>query len=182
MPFFPLKPLLLCIGVFCFVACVGSNEGNRKANLPANLEKSKSTLNENANVAKDDVSELGTIINLPFEPDLSSVWREIDLKVQAGDRIPGPNDRKLVAVLKFTPENSAAIVAKAETYQPPTSALLEVESWYPPELIAQSGNSGDETLKGNSYAANDFIKAPFISGKLIRVENTDLFILELTTY
>jgi hypothetical protein len=182
MSIFPQKTLLLWIGIFCFTACVGSNEGNRNANLPANSVQNNSTLNEDANVAKDDVSELSTIINFPFEPDLSSVWREIDLKTQSDDRIAGPNDRKLVAVLKFTPEDSAAIVAKAETYKPLVAGVLEVESWYPPELIAQSGNAGDETLKGNSYAANDFMKAPFISGKLTRIENTDFFVLELTTF
>ncbi len=182
MPNFARKPLLLCAGILWFSSCVGSNDGNRNANSLANSASGNTTLNENANVAKDDVLELERIINLPFEPDLSSVWREINLKEQSGEHISGPNDRKLIAVLKFKPEESEAIVAKAETYRPSVPAVLEVESWYPPELIAQSGNSGNETIKGNSYAANDFIKTPFIGGKLTRVANTDLFILELTTF
>ena len=51
----------------------------------------------------------------------------------------------------------------------------------PPELIAQSQGSGDEILKGKSYAANEFFSESYKNGKITRINDTDYFILELTS-
>lgn len=179
MRIFPPKSIYLFFGILSFCACSGED---RPVNQTSNATNSIATIDENANVAKDDVTELERIISLPFEPDESSVWRELDLKAIGGNRVSSPNDRKLIAILKFTAEETLEIVKRAETHKAAVPAVLDVESWYPPELIAQSGNSGDKTLKGNSYAADDFIKTPFTGGKLTRIDNTDFFILELTTF
>ncbi len=64
-----------------------------------------------------------------------------------------------------------------------TAALGALASW-PARLMAaggaQSELSGDETLKGNSYAANDFLQSPYEAGKLTRLEDSNYFILELS--
>ncbi len=83
--------------------------------------------------------------------------------------------------MKFTTEQADEIVKRAETYKAPVAVQMEAEEWFPPELIAQSGASGDDTIKGNSYAANDFVKTPYTGGKLTRIVNTDYFVLELIT-
>lgn len=180
MKFFPKKSIYFLLSAVLLLNACGEN-----ANVNTNQETNKTDeiSNENANVAKDDVAELSRIINLPFDPDESSVWREIDLTPNiANEKNSGKSDRKLIAVLKFTPEQTAEIVKRAETYKPSVPAVLEPESWFPPELTAQSQASGDETIKGNSYAANDFVKTPYTDGKLTRIVNTDYFILELTAF
>ncbi|HEX8638579.1 MAG TPA: hypothetical protein VF692_10990, partial [Pyrinomonadaceae bacterium] len=100
-------------------------------------------------------------------------------KTNTQDNAAPPTGKKMTAVLKFTAEDAARIVAQAETYRPATPAQIETESWFPAELIAQSELSGDETLKGNAYAANDFLQPPYSDGKLTRLENSSYFILEL---
>ena len=72
------------------------------------------------------------------------------------------------------------VVAAAAQHRPPVPEKLATESWFPPELISQGDISGESALNGQSYAANDFIRPPYSEGKLIRIENSDYFILELT--
>jgi hypothetical protein len=172
MKSFPRKSQIVLLSVvLLFGACAENGDGN--VNQASNTNQTKIADN-NANIAKDDVAELSSLINSPFEFDESSVWREVNQGT--------PNGRKLIAVLKFTKEQSDEIVKRAETYKPAVSAQIEPEDWFPPELIAQSEISGDELIKGNSYAANDFVKSPYTGGKLTRIVNTDYFILELTTF
>ncbi len=179
MKFFPETSLFILLSVVLLSgAC--DETANVNMNQAANNANHTGISNNNANIAKDDVAELSGLINSPFEFDDSSVWREVNLGIP-NDRVPGPTDRKLIAVLKFKPDEADEIVKRAETYKPAVSARLEAESWFPAELIAQSQASGDETIKGNSYAANDFVKAPYTGGKLTRIVNTDYFILELMT-
>lgn len=170
----PIKSIIyLLTGIVFLSACAGS--GNVNTNQTSKNSGQTANESSNANVAKDNVIELAVLINSPFEFDESSVWREVKIDDSSGNK-------KLIAVLKFKPEDAAEIVKRAEGYKPSVPAELEAESWFPPELVAQSGNSGDEMLKGNSYAANDFVKSPYIGGKLTRIANTDFFVLELTTF
>jgi hypothetical protein len=170
----PLKSIICLLTCIIFLsACVGG--GNVNSNNSSDNSVQSKNDNNNANIAKDDVVELANLINSPFEFDESSVWREVKVNESSGNK-------KLIAVLKFKPEDAVEIVKRADGYKPSVPAELEAESWFPPELVAQSGNSGDEMLKGNSYAANDFVKTPYIGGKLTRIANTDYFVLELTTF
>ncbi len=175
----PIKSIIyLLTGILFLSACVES--GNLNTNQTPDNSVQAGTENNNANIAKDNVIELASLINSPFELDESSVWREVQTTPQNNNS--GSTNKKLIAVLKFKQEDAAEIVKRAESYKPSAPSEMEAESWFPPELIAQSGNSGDETIKGNSYAANDFVKSPYIGGKLTRVVNTDFFVLELTTF
>lgn len=84
--------------------------------------------------------------------------------------------------MKFKTGDADKIAAQAEKISPPQPAQIETETWYPEELTAQSQLSGDESLKGTTFAANDFLQPPYVNGKLTRVENTDYFVLELTSF
>lgn len=168
----PRKIFILLMLLAFALSCSTASDNGNTANIDVNSLP-------NTNVAKDDPSELARIIELPFEPDESSVWRETELPGRSSET--GAIHKKLVAVLKFTPEQTAEIIQRAEKIKPSEPVEMETESWFPPELIAQSGISGNETVKGNSYAADGFVKKPFNGGKLTRVVNTDYFILELTT-
>ena len=57
---------------------------------------------------------------------------------------------------------------------------IENETWFPDDLIAYGEMSGDDTLKGTSYAANAFLQDPFNEGRVVRIEGTNYFVLEAT--
>lgn len=165
--------VLLITGLFG-LSCRSLTSGNE------NSSNSVQTNTNSANSpAKDDVSELLTIVRLPEVPE-EVVWREEPLG-KMNDRVPGPNDRKLVAVLRYDAETAAKLLAQIEKSKQPEPAEIDAESWFPEELIAQSQVSGNEMLKGTTYGASDFFNMPYGNGKITRVENTNYFVLELYT-
>ena len=145
-------PLLSCGGP--------RTAGNAEAN-------SAGQANDAANLTRTNVEELGMLINMPFETE-DAVWRS------------DPDQKKITAVLRFSSEDARKLTEQAEKQRKPTSAVIGSESWFPAELVAQSDQSGDDSLKGISYAADDFYQAPYTDGRIIRIENTDYFVLELT--
>lgn len=148
----------------------------------ANLAANSSSPNASAVAPKDNVEDLANIIKLNVEPE-EATYAETNLNDQHGEQnLPGPNEKKLVAVLKFSPEKAAQIIAQAEKYQPPAASETSAESWYPAELTAQSQLTGDGTIKGITYSAQDFMQAPYRNGKLTKIDNTNYFILELITF
>jgi hypothetical protein len=171
-----VSAFIFVTGLLFLGACRAETNSNG-SNLPDRV----ANISDNGSVAKDDFRELGKIVNLPFEPDESAVWREFDPNGQNSEnRLPVRSGVKLVAVLKFSPEQTAEIIKNAERYNPSVPSAIEVETWFPVELIALSKVSGDQTLKGNSYAPNDFVKSPYANGRVTLITNTDYFVLELT--
>lgn len=171
--------------IFCIFLIVNCKKYDDTQNLNAptpDLTQSANT-NNAANLAKDNTEELQEIIKLPFEPDVeATVWREIS---PANDGNNNQNstsaNKKLIAVMKFSAEDAQKLVELAATHQPPPQPVeTAAETWFPPELVAVGGVSGNETLKGTVYSAEDFLKAPYMNGRLIKVDETDYFILELT--
>ncbi len=165
---------LICgffLSIFLFSACV-NNETDKNANLSAN--QTANYANDNKIPPKDDVEELERIIKLSLHPE-EATWRETDLNAPKGEM-------KLTAVLKFLSEDANKITAQAEKYKPVVASDIDAEDWFPAELIAQSQLSGDGNLKGKSYAANDFLHTPYTNGKITHIDDTDYFVLELTSF
>ncbi len=166
MKFFQAKLVFLFLtSLFLFSACGRSENANQKANSANQAANADS----NSDSTKDDTEEFGRIVSLPYVPE-ETTWRETTSQ----------NTKKLIAVLKFSASDAQAIVAQSEKYKPAAPAELEAENWFPPELIAKSQQSGDESLKGNAYAANDFISREYKDAKLTRINETNYFVLELT--
>lgn len=149
---------LACVTLI--TACVGGRRTMSNSSAAASNQA-----NENANTAETNVEELSVLVNIPYETE-DIVWKDDSA------------NKKLVAVLRFSPADSAKLVAEAEKIRPPISINFSTESWFPAELIAQSDMSGDGTLNGKSYAANNFLQEPYIAGSIARIENTDYFVLE----
>jgi hypothetical protein len=144
-------------------AC-GGGSGNIVNSGPPSVV---SGANDNKNAARTNVEELGMIVNVPYEAE-DIVWKE------------SPNNKRVVAVLRFSPQDSNKVVTEAEAFGRPENATVAPETWFPDELIAQSDMSGDSALKGLAYPANRFFQEPYANGKLIRIEGSDYFILDLT--
>ena len=159
----------LALSIFSLNACAG--------NKIENTNSFAQGVDSSIEVVKDDIEELGKIIQLPFVPE-ETTYREINLN----NKNPAPNKKKLVAVLKFSVENANQIVAQAGKYNPPAPADIDAENWFPPELVAKSQETGDDFLKGVEYAANDFLQTPFVNGKLTRINETNYFVLELFSF
>lgn len=163
----PRFPLIILIVLIAFLsACVGSKNANGIANNRGTAVNSNSRTSD----AHDDIEELEGAVNLAFHPD-EAVWRDD----------PGPTEksRKLIAVLKFTAADSAKVVEMISKTGPGEAFEIESESWFPPELIAKSQESGNATIKGKSYPATDFMRPPFNDGRISRIDDTDFYILEL---
>ena len=157
-----------------FTACGSNTDVNsNSANQTANSANSNSAAS-----LKDNIEELEMTIKLPLHPE-EAVWREENLAKNGDNRVPAPTDKKLTVVLRFLKDDADKITAQAEKYKPAASEIINSENWFPAELVAQSQTSGDETLKGKSYAANDFYNVPYADGKLTRIDGTDYFVLEL---
>lgn len=161
-----LKAGVILALLFC-VASLASCGGSANKSANSLSATSSNQANGNANAVRSNVEELGVIVNIPFEAE-DVVWKEY------------PSQKKLIAVLRFSTADSAKIVAEAEKIKPSEAASISSETWFPAELIAQSEMAGDDNLNGRAYAANQFFQEPYISGRVIRVENTDYFILDLT--
>src|ERR1043166_3410453 len=157
--------LALFVALPAFFGCSGEN---KNANANAAAAALNPTL-ESANSAKTNAEELQLLVNIPFEiEDEDIVWKEY------------ATQKKLVAVLRFSKEDANKMVAEASTHQAPQNVTISSEPWFPSELIAQGELSGDDTLKGLSYAADSFFQEPYSSGRVVRIEGTDYFVLELS--
>ncbi len=176
MRFLRVKAVLILSLLIFSGACAEDETADQNANA-ANKNLTNSTP---ANiVAKDDVDELGKIIKLPFTPE-EATYYEFNLADKNSEpRVPAPTDRKLVAVLLFNEANANQIAAAAQKIKQPTPADIDAEVWFPPELVAKSQETGDSALKGVEYAANDFLQTPYTKGRLMRINDTNYFVLEL---
>ncbi len=165
----PTKSIFFLLTVILFNACSGNSDAGKNP-FARNNNQTANSISEI--VAHDDVEELGKIIKLPAAPN-EATYSEI--KPNSGE----PNNVKLVVILKFSTAAANQIAASAEGYKPPTPADVDAEDWFPPELIAKSQESGDASLKGVEYGANDFLQPPYASGRLTRINDTNYFVLEL---
>ena len=144
-------------------SCSSRTANNNSANASA-----ANATNTVQSGPKDNIEELGMLVRLPIEPE-EVAWEE------------KPDQKKLTAVLRFSPETAAKMAAEVAKNGQASADTLTVESWYPNELIAQGELTGESTVKGQSYTAEPFLNPPYTKGKITRVENTDYFILQISS-
>jgi len=154
--------LALFLSALGSLACSGNAGKNANSQAAATANHSI----DNPNSPKTNVEELGLLVNIPYTPE-DIVWKE------------DAAHKHLTGVLRFSAEDAGKLVAEAGKIRAPQNVSVPVESWFPDELVAQADMSGDSSLKGVSYAANNFYQEPYVDGRIIRVEGGDYFILEL---
>jgi len=158
--------LILALFFACtlFSGCGGSANSNAEN---SGGTASSNSANDNANSPKTNAEELGLLVNMPFETE-EIVWKE------------DQQHKKLIAVLRFSPEDSKKFVAEAEKIKAPEKVTLSTETWFPPELIAQGDMNGEDNVNGLAYPANAFFQPPYTEGRITRVEGSDYFVLEVS--
>jgi hypothetical protein len=154
--------LILSLILTVAMLAVGCGSGPANSNSSANANAASA----NSNTTKTNVEELGMLVNVPYESDECS-FREF------------PSQKKIVAVLRFSQNEANRLIADAEKIRPPERVSIDPESWFPPELVAQGDSSAEDQLKGNAYAANAFFQDPYTNGRIIKIDDSDYFILEL---
>jgi hypothetical protein len=155
--------LIILLALEILPSCSSPNRNDNVANAATS-----NASNAAASGPQDNIEELGMLVRLPFVPE-EVVWEE------------KPGQKKLTAVLRFSPENATKMAAEVVKNGPATADTLTVESWYPNELIAQGELTGESTVKGQSYPAEPFLNPPYTKGKITRVENTDYYILQISS-
>ena len=155
--------LIILVALQILTSCSNPNGNSNVANASA-----ANASNTAQTGPKDNIEELGMLVRLPFVPE-EVAWEE------------KPDQKKLVAVLRFSPENASKMAAEVAKNGQPSADTLTVESWYPNELIAQGELTGESTVKGRSYPAEPFLNPPYTKGKITHVENTDYFILQISS-
>ena len=115
--------------------------------------------------ARTNAEELRVFINIPQQTE-DIVWREF------------PADKKLVAVMRLSKEDANEVADLAGRAGGANKVSVQVESWFPYELVAQADLSGDGTVRADSYPATGFLLEPYTEGTIARIDNSDYFILE----
>ena len=154
------------LAFFLAGALVSACGGPANSNAASNAATAANSRNEAANATKTNVEELGLLINMPYEAE-EVVWKD------------DPQHKKLIAVLRFSPDDSKKLVAEAEKVKAPDKITLPTQTWFPPELIAQGDLGGEDTVNGLTYPANQFFQPPYTDGRITRVDGTDYFVLEV---
>lgn len=174
--------LILFSAIISFIGCGPGENSGTNANLSVSDNQSAIIETANANISKDNLEELDRLVKLPFLPEEATYREDVSEALNSDTNSLSPKGKKLTVVLKYSAENAQKIVEQIDKSQSVTSSNLDAESWFPPELVAKSGESGDESLKGISYNAESFLQEPYKNGKITRINDTDFFVLELTTF
>jgi hypothetical protein len=124
----------------------------------------------------DDIDEFEKIARLPFYPE-DVVWQETTIENSADG-----NGKKIRAVLLFKQADYDAMMAQPDKLNPIGNLELEAEKWFPEELVARSDFSGDRVLKGILYPAESFLAAPFKKAVFMKIDGTEFFILDVSTF
>lgn len=162
---FSRPTLLLILAAVCQI--VSSCSSQAQNGNTSNSAVANSASAEQAG-PKDNIEELDLLVRLPFEPE-EVAWEE------------NPAQKKLTAVIRFTPVNAAKMAAEISKNGQPSPENVSVESWFPNELIAQGELTGESIVKGHSYPADPYLNPPYTKGKITRIENTDYFILQISS-
>lgn len=144
--------------VFVLGACSSQPATNSNS-----LNSNSADTNVAVNSTNDNVDELRSMIQIPFDPEEVS-WRV------AGNR--------MLAVVLFTPENYKTFSSRLNAGEG-KQVQIAVERWFPAELITMSEMTGETTIGGTAYPATDFYQAPFTEGNATLIPETNYVIVEL---
>ncbi len=154
-----LTPLIL-IAIFTNCSSTGSNAGGNSSTTNASTAVNSAP--------QDNAEELAMLVKLPFEPE-EVAWKE------------NPEKKQLIAVIRFSAENAGKFSAEIEKMGQPVTEDLPVENWYPAELVAQGELTGESIVRGTTFPAESLLNPPYTKGKITRVDNTDYFILQMSS-
>lgn len=129
------------------------NQGNRVASIPKK--------------ANDKAEELGLLINFTLEPE-DILWQQSE------------SPKKIVAVFRLDEESTKTLSDKLAGKTQGAARTVNVEDWFPAELVTGGEATGNSSVDGTAFPADEFYQAPFTQGTITRINNTDFFVLEIS--
>ena len=166
-------------------ACSSSNSRavadttvNNQSNASRNMNESTA---ENVEV-RTDIENLEKQINLPVRPQ-EVVWTAEVFDNSKG-AVPGPTDYRLTALLKYDDKSAAELKRKLGAEIMETSlGNADVKPWFPDEVKKEAKTADGRTyLEGEKYSPASFFKSNYRNGNLIRVGNTNYFVLNVFSF
>lgn len=170
-----MKSALVVI-VFAMSACAVSNSATAN-------DRSRNSRNMNESTAKNtevktSIEELEKQVNLPVRP--SEVKWTAEVFDNSKGMVPGPNDYRLTVLLKYDEKTAAELVKKLEAEN---SGSTDVKDWFPDEVKNSAKTSDGKTfLEGAKYSPAPFFRGSYQNGNLIRVGETNYFVLNLFSF
>ena len=151
---------------------------NNQPNVSRNMNQSNA---QNAEV-KIDLAELEKQINLPVRPS-EVKWAAETFNNETG-AVPGPNDYRLTALLKYDEKSVAELTKKLESETAEkSSGRTDVKTWFPDEIKNQAKTvGGRQFLEGEKYPIESFARGNYRNGVLIRVGTSNYFVLNLFSF
>ena len=166
-------------------SCASLN--GKTINVSLNGRQSNNSQNMNQANAKNvevksDIEALGKLINLPVRPS-EVKWTAETLDNSKG-AVPGPTDYRLTALLKYDEKGVKELVERLAAETPEKSlGNTDVSQWFPEEVKGEEKTlDGRSFLEGAKYQPDSFFRAPYTGGKLIRVGETNYFVLNLFSF
>ena len=147
------------------IAAVGCS--SKPAANNANASAAPAAANtDTQNGARTKVEDLSLLVNMPYDVQ-DVLWKQ------------SHDQKKITAVLRFDPDDEKKVTAEAEKFGPAQNVTFDTQAWFPEELTEQSELHGDQPLSGKAYPANQFFQEPFNNGRLVDIDGTDYYVLEL---
>ena len=133
---------------------------------PTNTAVAANSAETDPNAPKSSAEELDLLITLPYEAE-DCVWKA------------SPDKKEITAVLHFDTVDTGKLGADVERLQPGTEVTIPTQTWYPIDLVVDSDLHGDDQLRGKAFSAAPFYKEPYNGGRIVRIQGTDYWVLEL---
>ena len=129
-----------------------------------------------------DIEALSQHISIPVRP-VEATWLQETLGKHETS-VPGPTDYRLSAVLKFDSPDIPTVLEKlGRSGSEASYGNVEIEAWFPEELKALAQTRDGETiLEGARYSPDLFLRSPYSGGKLIRVGQSNYFVLKILSF
>ena len=160
-----IKLRLALVSVFALIAvsgCAGPGNSNNSAQSANNVSPAQNEVKANSSG-----EELGLLINFTLEPE-DLVWREDKTK------------NSIIAVFRLDAEDTKKLADQLSQRAPGSPKTVQVEDWFPAELVAQGEMAGGSSVEGSAFPADDFYQSPYSQGTVTRVADTDFFVIELS--
>ena len=180
-------PAVVVIMVLITTAFSCASLNGKAVNVPVNDRHSNNSQNMNQPDAKNsevksDIETLSKQINLPVLP-VEAKWTAETLDNSKG-AVPGPTDYRLTALLKYDEKGAKELVQRLEAEGAEKSlGNVEISQWFPEEVKKEAKTIDDRfVLEGAKYEPDLFLRVPYTGGKLIRVGETNYFVLNLFSF
>lgn len=156
----------IIVAFIIFAAFLAGCSGAGSSNANTAATAANETQANSQRKGNDNLEELRALVPIAFEPE-EVVWRTSE----SGGK------RRLTAVLVLTSDDHRKLAAKYAGA--PADVQVNVEPWFPVELVTMGEASGENTFAGKAFPANEFYQTPYTAGSIVFVPDTNYIILDL---